>query len=147
MNLFWAIYNYFFVEDLYTLNSAIIYFVAFVICFTLFKRYFKRGLRFLPPLIFMVLAIYFVAAAYSNNGKLKKGLTEEMGIMNLYVAFLLLGVIFCQSDFKVFMFGILPVYIIADVMINKLRVKNYEILLSELPKEHHHLIFPFKLET
>ena len=47
-----------------------------------------------------------------------------MGIMNLYIAFLVLGVVLCQSDFKVFMFGILPVYIVADVMINKLRVKN-----------------------
>ena len=47
-----------------------------------------------------------------------------MGLMNLYVAFLVLGVVLCQSDFKVFMFGILPVYIVADVLINNLRVRN-----------------------
>ncbi len=41
----------------------------------------------------------------------------------------------------------MPVYIVADVFINRLRAANQEILLSKLPKDYHHLIFPFKMET
>ena len=57
------------------------------------------------------------------------GLTEEMGQPNVFTAFLVLGIVLCQSDFKVFMVGILPFYVIAIIFIGKLREKNQMILL------------------
>ena len=83
----------------------------------------------MPPLVFLVLSTYYVTVAYSNNEALKSGLNEEMGQMNVFTAFLVLGVVLCQSDFKVFMFFIVPVYIVAIIFIDKLRAKNYLILL------------------
>ncbi len=95
LNLAWAIFNYFAAGDFYILNSAIIYFVGFVPLFALLRWKYKRGLRFLPPLMFLVLAIYYVAVPYSSSAALKHGLTEEMGLMNLFIAFLVLGVVLC----------------------------------------------------
>ena len=90
----------------------------------------------LPPFVFLVLSTYYVTVAYSNNEALKNGLNEEMGQMNVFTAFLVLGVVLCQSDFKVFMFFMVPVYIVADIFIDKLRAKNYLILLQKLPEEY-----------
>ena len=87
-------------------------------------------MRFLSTIVFLALAVYFVSVAYSNNEMLKKGITDEMGVMDLYVGFLIMGVVFCQSDFKVFLFGIFPVYIAASVLINRKREMNQKNLIQ-----------------
>ena len=67
LNLAWALYNYFFAHDFYILVSAIIYFIGLVPLFLLLRWRWRSGLRFLPPFIFIVLSVYYVTAAYSNN--------------------------------------------------------------------------------
>ena len=64
-----------------------------------------------------------------------------MGLMDLYNALIMLGVVFCQSDFKVLLFGIFPGYIVAGVLIHHKLALNHEIKVQQLPPEYRYL-FP-----
>jgi hypothetical protein len=95
LNLAWAFCSYLVSGNFKVHSTAVIYFIGLVPLFALLKWKYKRGLRFLPPFIFLVLAIYYVMTAYGSNQALKNNLTEEMGAMNIFTAFLLLGVVLC----------------------------------------------------
>jgi hypothetical protein len=95
----------------------------------------------------LVISTYIVTAAYSKSETLLQSVPDDLGQANILVCFLIFGVILCQSDFKVFMFCLVPVYTLMSVFIVRLReIKNDE-LIEKLPPAYRDLIAPYKLQN
>jgi len=108
--------------------------------FAIFRWRFKKAVRFIPAILFAGVAIYISVGAIGPNARVTEGFGGGGGeFMSLFATYIVCTVVLGLSDFKLTLFGIFPMYIIADIIINIGRVRRFKETLDILPPEYHSL--------
>jgi hypothetical protein len=124
------------------LGIGAIYIIVVGPIFGLLKWRFKRGVRYIPAILFAGVAIYISLGSLMIN-KMTEGLNNGQDeFMSLFTAYICCTVILGQSDFKLTLISIFPMFVAADVALNIARSRRYQKVISELPDEYHGLIAP-----
>jgi hypothetical protein len=112
-------------EYLFHFSISIIYFVGFGPLFALFRFRFKKAVRSLPCLVFLALSVFIVLTAYGVSDKLMRDASDFDYFYNLLVGYLCCSIIMGQSDFKAMFYFMFPVYLAAEILINKILEKRF----------------------
>lgn len=130
VNLVWSAIIFAQQEYLFRFSIALIYFVGFCPLFALFRYRFKKAIRFLPCLVFLSLSVLIVLTAFGANDKLMEDTNDFDYLNSLLVAYLSCSIIMGQSDFKAMFYFMFPVYLVSDVLINKILEKRFNLRLK-----------------
>jgi hypothetical protein len=106
---------------------SLIFLVVLGPVFALLKWRFKRGVRYLPIIFFLVYAGYFCMGVLWSQGHVLLTGVEEVSdqIEALHFAYIMCTFILCQSDFKIALFGVFPLYLVSAFILNLQGKRSY----------------------
>lgn len=120
VNLVWNVILISKQPDLFHFTNSLVYFVGFGPVFALLRFRFKKAIRFLPCFLFLSLSVLIVLAASGVSDELREDATDNDYFTNLLGGYFICSIILGQSDFKASFYFMFPVYLVSEILINKI---------------------------
>lgn len=140
LNLLTAILSFFSKNDIAHLGLGAIYSIVIGPIFGLFRWRFRRGVRYVPAILFVSVCIYIILGVLGVSKKMMQGMTDgNQQFIALYLGYVIALFILGQSDFKLsfYMFG---VFLVTDIILNISRKKIFDHTMEIAPQECHQFI-------
>ena len=144
INLIFSIYTFITKQDIAHLACSSIYWVVLCPLFAFFRwRRMTRCIRFVPALFFFGVALYISLGCLGINKKMMNGFLDgEDQFLTLYGCYIIAVYIYARTDFKLSLFVLFPMYLVADIILCLSRYKRYQIKISMIPEEYHRFVDP-----